>query len=315
MIASELLARAPEGLPEPPASVRSARYRGDDQAVELAGFATEDAEGIRELYALLLAFDGKLAAAPSEAIATLDVDRILAVTRGLGRTADMPTPMRHAVHDIRGSALTSLVVEVQRVRRGRAPEDPRALHILTADHLKVMRNAILGLDDEKRDRDLVPSSHSVERLVESLKRARGETTTVSVDCTFKGAITSSCLELGALDRAVLNLVNNALRHSTEGEVCVSLDPTITGDVRIVVANRIDPAHERVLSERFGASLGDLFLETFSTTGSGDGLRICVDFAAAAYGLARSREAVALGIVGARIVEGWFVAWVHWPSVA
>lgn len=302
-------------LAEPPPSARSARYRGDDRAVPLEALPTEDAVAIRELYAMLLAFAEALAIEPTAAIAAFPLDRAFETSRMLGRSNGLSTPVRHALHDVRGGALTSFVVELQRARRRPDAARPRALHILAADRLKMMRNALLGLDDEKRERDLVPCLHAVDRLVESLTRVRTEDVSVRVECRFHGAITASCLELGALDRAALNLVNNATRHARDEDVHVTLGPTAAGDLRIVVANAVAPAQTELLAARYGEELGELFLEPFSTTGSGDGLKICVDFVAAAYGLAAPREAVSLSLVGARLVEGSFVAWLHWPSIA
>jgi signal transduction histidine kinase len=295
-----------------------------------------DRVGVRALYAMLSDLDatlrGEPAAADSPASAGaladgFDLDRALAFARGLGvssRGADVPLAddVRQTIHDLRGGALTSLLIEVSRARMRRGTGGARALKILTSDHLKVMRNAVLELDDARRTADLAPNPHPVERLAETLTRVTGDgahgPVRVDVRCSFEGSITMSCVELGALDRAALNLVNNAVRHTASGGVNVALVPSSVDprpDLCVCVVNAIDAGHAAALRSRFGDDLGAMFLESFSTTGSGDGLKICVDFVSAAYGLVRREEVVRSGLVGAVVDEGWFVAWLHWPSVA
>jgi hypothetical protein len=128
----------------------------------------------------------------------------------------------------------------------------------------------------------------------------------------------SCVELGALDRAALNLLNNAARETAGARVDVALVPASAdehADLRIVVSNRIAPEKGRALAERFGADPGRLFVERYTTTRSGDGLAICADFVSAAYGLSRAEDAVRAGLIGATVEDGFFFAWLHWPAVA
>jgi signal transduction histidine kinase len=310
----------------PPASARALRYRGDDHAVPLSAMNDSDSAGVRGLYAILNQLDATLRASEdgtpevASAIAdAFDIDTALAFARTLGASAGLAYDVRQSLHDVRGGALTSLILEIQRARRRKATGGVRALRILTSDHLKVMRNAVLELDDVRRTADLMPTPHAIDRLQDTLMRVTGDGSKglieVDVQCSFSGIITMSCVELGALDRAALNLVNNAIRHASSGSVEIALLRADNGDLRICVANAIDPAHAAVLQARFGDSLDRMFLETFSTSGSGDGMKICVDFVSAAYGLVPREEVVTSHVVGAFIDDGWFVAWMHWPAVA
>jgi len=311
---------------EPPQSARALRYRGDDRAVPLSAMTERDRTGVVSLYAILGELDAALRASEidtpevASAIADgFDVDSALAFARALGTDGNLAPDVRQTIHDVRGGALTSLLLEIQRARRRKATGGLRALRILTSDHLKVMRNAVLELDDVRRTADLRPTPHAIDRLHDTLLRVTGDgpkgLVEVDVRCSFTGIITMSCVELGALDRASLNLVNNAVRHATSGRVEIALLPAGNGDLRICVANRIDAAHASVLRERFGDSLDRMFLETFSTSGSGEGTKICLDFVSAAYGIVRREEVVASQVVGAFVEDGWFVAWMHWPAVA
>jgi signal transduction histidine kinase len=315
----------------PPRSLRALRYRGDDRAVSLSALSKTDRTSVQELYASLLDFDAQVRASSSSPdepatakvlAASFDIDRVLAFARSIGNHPYGATEVRHTLHDARGGALTSLLIEVQRAAMGRGTV--RGLRTLVSDHLKVMRNAMLELDDARRVQDLVPCEHSIGRLAETLSRVMGDgargTVSIALNCTFLGGITASCVELGALDRAALNVVNNAVRHSARDRVDVALLPTTPEpgcDLRIVVANAVEPAHAAALRQRFGDDLSRIFIEPFSTTGSGEGLKICVDFVSAAYGLVRYEDTVRASLVGALLDDttGSFVAWLHWPAIA
>jgi hypothetical protein len=325
------LERLVEHLDPPPRSLRALRYRGDDHAVPLSTLSATDRTSVQELYEALLHFEVTVrmgSSSPDEPVvarelaASFELARVLAIARSIGNASYDAIEVRHALHDVRGGALTSLLIEIQRAGMGRGTV--RGLRTLVSDQLKIMRNAVLELDDTQRAADLVPNEHSVERLAETLSRVTGDgvrgSVGVSVHCAFLGAITASCVELGALDRATLNVVNNAVRHSSSNRVDVALFPTTRDpdcDLRIVVANAVESAHAAALRQRFGDDLSRIFLDPFSTTGSGQGLKICVDFVSAAYGLARSEDTVSAGLVGALLDDavGSFVVWLHWPAIA
>jgi signal transduction histidine kinase len=319
-------------LRPPPPSQRALRYRGDDRAVPLSALLEADRTAVRALYAVLTDLAARL---PPSSDATdepqvaravaqqFDLARAFEVAQAIGLGGEgYGDEVRRTLHDVRGGALTSLLLELQRTRLGRGEPRVRTLRTLTADHLKVMRNALLELDDARRTLDLAPLEHSIERLAETIERVTGDGTrgSVQVDVhrSFIGGITMSCVELGALDRAVLNLLNNAVRHSASDRVKVALVPASAepgSDLRIFIANALEERHAAALEARFGESLARIFVESYSTTGSGDGLKICVDFVSSAYGLVRGDDAIDEGLVGAVVEGGWFIAWIHWPAVA
>jgi hypothetical protein len=305
-------------LPETPRSARVTRYMGDDHAVRLSEMSETDRSGVVSLYASIAGLERSLRedAPLTSALAAFDVDGVTELARSLGRQENGER-LRQALHDVRGGALSSLTLTSKLAMVRPDPARVRSLRILAADHLKVMRNAVLELDDAQRDADRTPRSHSVGRLIATLERVASDHARVLVDSQFQGAITTSCMELGALDRAALNVVNNAVRHSASGTVHVWLAPVEgppPNDLRLAVANTVEEEHGRALEERFGDELSRLFLEGFSTTGSGAGLGICAEFVSSAYGLARVADATQAGLLGARLLEGTFVAWLHWPAV-
>jgi signal transduction histidine kinase len=331
-LTSSLLVPLVESLPVPPRSQRALRYSGEECAVAMSSLSSSDRVAVSALYDLLTSFAATLRATESETddvqqAETLargfDLDGALAVARVIGAGEEpMSDDVRQALHDVRGGALTSLLVEVQRMRLGRGERRVRALRTLTSDHLKIMRHALLELDDVRRADDLAPREHPVERLAETLLRVIGNgpdgAVDVVVECTFIGGVTMSCVELGALDRAVLNLVNNAVRHSAGTRVEVLLahaGPSSGSDLRVCVANQIRAVDAGALRDRFGDDLLRIFVEPFTTTGSGDGLKICLDLVASAYGLVLGADALRAGLLGATIERGWFVAWLCWPAVA
>jgi signal transduction histidine kinase len=310
-----------KGLPSPPRSQRTSRFQGEDRAVALSELPEADRDRVRAVYAALSELDRRMRAGVDvrEALVAFDVERVLQLARSLGHAEREPSePVRHALHDVRGGALSSLTLMASRQLSRPDSNGARALRILAADHLKVMRNALLELDDERRAADRAHRVHLVDRLAATLERVASDRAQVHVECSFRGGVTTSCMELGALDRAALNVANNAVRHAASDTVDVWLAPIdgqTPSDLRIVVANMVEQAQARTLDSHFGGDLSRLFLEHFSTTGSGDGLNICAEFVSAAYGLPRLDDSTRLGLVGARIAGDRFVAWLHWPAVA
>ena len=77
-----------------------------------------------------------------------------------------------------------------------------------------------------------------------------------------------------------------------------------------MSNPVDGDDERWLTGR--GDLNDLFRSGVSTTGSGLGMTVALDFVRNAYGLGSTSEAFDGGYLGARLVEREFQAWFHWP---
>ena len=306
--------------PPPPRTLRASRYQGEDHAIPLAAMTADDATTVRNLYASVFALRDALQRGDGDvpfARRAFEADAIERA-RWLGRGARYEDEQtRQAVHDVRGGALTSLSLLLHQHWKKPGTVSVQSLATLAVDQLKIMRNAVADLDPGQRRADMASKPHSIERLVATLEGIAGETVGVDLYSSFHGVISMSCMEIGTLDRAVLNVANNALEHALRGPVRIWLSPASPAakpDLRVVVANSVDGGHAAALTTRFGADLSRLFVERFTTTGSGEGMRVCAQLVAGAYGVRDAEAAVATGLVGARIVGTEFVAWLHWPAV-
>ena len=329
--ASPLLAVAPPTLQ----NFRKGRYRGDDFCLPLHAFAESDQVRIETIYRFLESLftvlkqhqGNKTAGGLSAAQTYLDQQdtrEVFDVVRALGvqsMAADPSELMAKTIHDLRGGAMNALLGQLQ-LAELRAPDDlgMRQLFFLTRDHLKIMRNALLGLDDLKRQADLQTRMHSVDLIAEkwqhALVRDVERETHLEVDCNFHGNIAECCVEFGALDRVLYNLVNNACRHTASGEVKLSIHSHPAGeerpdDLRFEVRNPVDDADRRRLLGR--GDLRTLFQPAVSSTGSGFGMTVALDFVSNAYGLPKRDQALEGRYLGARLTpENDFVVWFHWP---
>jgi signal transduction histidine kinase len=331
-LAAELLyALAPTTL----ASHRAVRYDGGAMDAPLSVFPPAERALLAELYAAIQAVYAVVRDEDvppdeqAEALRRLYASawsRLFPTIRELG--AGIPperlTPrLRQILHDVKGGAFQALAVYLQLLTLDALSADQlHRVFFLARDQLKIMRNALPELDPEGVARDEARRLHAVGLLVEKWQRAEhhlpGRSAAVEVDCRYQGAIAERCLEFAALDRVIYNLVNNAAAHSADGRVRLAIlpvPPAAPRDLRIAVANPVSDEQRRALESRFPDGLGALFHGGFTTGGSGLGLRICADFVANAYGLATVDQALAGGHIGAAIVAGQFVAWVHWPIAA
>ncbi len=332
-LSEEINALAPEQL----CNYRKQRYHGDDQCLPLSAFTAGDQEIVRELYEFLQtlfalldahgdsaapASDGQLTRAETF-LAGLDVDALVGQARTFGPAsiAANPTPhMAETIHDLRGGGLAPLLGRLQLAQgRGLGEDGMRSLFFLTRDHLKIMRNALLGLDDAKRQEDLALKLHSIDFIVEKWQRAvlhggLGKETRMEIDCEFHGNISECCVEFGALDRVLYNLINNACRHSAREAiqlVILPVPPAEPENLRFALLNRVSAEDEERLA---GRPLRELFRPGVSSTGSGLGMTVAADFVTNAYGLADREAALDGRYFGAKLVDSHFVAWFHWPIV-
>ena len=339
-----LLALAPLHLP----NRRKERYFGDNLCVNLAALAEPDQNLARKLYRLL----SELLAVIVDT-ATNDTgkwQKVLRWTQGsrldtfideLGRFGESShaqgrsEALAKAVHDVRGGALSALLGRLQLLGRLELNEKQlQTIFVLVRDHLKIMRSAIVGLDEPRRRADQQPKNHDVflvlEKWHESVigPRLHEEPTRMFVDCRYSGALTECCLESAAIDRIFYNLANNACRHST-GErldMIIFPIPEPPGEsLRFVLSNQIserDKEQLSALTANGGGSTGadgarslpGLFEPEVSSTGSGFGLTVVADFVAGAYGLRDRTEALRQKYVGAMLDGDTFRAWFHWPVV-
>lgn len=317
-------------------SYHSRRYNGDGLSVSLNTFGRSDQHLLRDLYGYLSELYQLVQAhmdEPERCIAQLrrgltrtQWRSLVARVRTLGEDVAEPAEserLSKVIHDLRGGAFQTLVVQFELLERGKTQRDSiERVGFLVRDHLKIMRNAVPDLDPEGYDRDRRDNLHSINLLIEKWHHARheagGRSAQVEVACYFAGNVSERCLEFAALDRVVYNLVNNAVRHTADDRVYLGIlpiPPERHRDLRFVVANRITGEQQRLLTTRYGQSLGGLFEGGFTTGGAGLGMRICADFVLNAYGVRSVLQGVEGGYLGARLVEGYFIAWFHWPIAA
>lgn len=316
---------------------RKNRYLGDDCCLAMHEFAQCDRLFIQEAYQFLEQLFVPLKRYQQRAeedsfekiqatISAQDVGALLSCVRRLGvaSVGDQGSErMSKTVHDLRGGAMTTLIGELQMAQLHPPGElKIRQLFFLARDHLKIMRNALLGLDDAAREADLVPKMHGVDLIVEKWQHVSwgdtGRPTRMHVDCSFHGNIAECCVEFGALDRVLYNLVNNASRHTASGEVTLTIQNESAGTVPpanllFEVSNPVSPSEQQKLEQRGDLSI--LFGVGVSSTGSGYGLAVAIDFVTNAYGLGSGASALAGGYLGAELSGQNFNVWFHWPVAA
>jgi signal transduction histidine kinase len=321
-----LLGLAPLAL----TNYRVRRYQGDDLCLPVSAFVDEDQERLRALYSYLQALMATLAADHARAsiprieefLRVSPPDEITDVARQFGTAsyAAQPSPLlAKTIHDLRGGGLTPLIGQLQIAQLSAVTEaTANVLYFLTRDHLKIMRNALVGLDDAKREEDLLPKIHSTNFIVEKWQGATlhgaGSEVRIEVECRVPTAISECCVEFGALDRILYNLINNACRHTVSDFIRLILLPVPDAggeNLRFVLVNPVSAAD---LAQLRSLQLGTLFKEGTSTTGSGYGLAIATEFVSHAYGLKSTEQAIEGGYLGAAIVDDDFAAWFHWPRV-
>ncbi|HYF62266.1 MAG TPA: ATP-binding protein [Herpetosiphonaceae bacterium] len=325
-----LHALAPDSLH----SYRASRYFGDDNSVVLADFAPASQQSLRQLYAALLEL---LALTSQHKDRPLPLDVLKTTLEAVGWSATLkqlqelegnpdraPAPhLDEVIHDVRGGSCMALALNLQLLQLGIGEaEDSLRAFFMTRDHLKIMRNAIRDIDAARYQADWEQKLHNVRLIVEkwsdSVYQIHNSAATILVDCRFDGNISERCLEFSALDRVLYNLVNNAVRHTADDQVHIVIFP-LGGehprDVRFVIYNAISSEHGRLLAERFGDRIDQLFAGGFTTGGTGLGMSICAQFIVNAYGLQDTEQALAERYLGATLIDDWFVSWFHWPVAA
>ncbi len=342
-IAEPLLALAPLRLP----NGRQARYLGDDVFIILESLAARDQTLVRNLYdaltELLYAIvdpsrdDAQRWQAVGGWAQRRGLDTVIEEVRELGRASHEQSPgeeLAKAMHDVRGGALAALLGRLQIIDLATAKDAGtlNTLFVLTRDHLKIMRSAVMGLDEARREADHKRKSHDVRLILEKWHQSvvgpkwRERPIQMFVDCRHAGALTECCLESAAIDRIFYNLANNACRHVAGGRLDMAIFPVpdAAGDcLRFVLSNEVgeeDAAYLRGLMPEGadsvdrgnGRSLFTLFEPEVSSTGSGFGLTVVAEFVARAFGLRDRQEALRERYTGAVLEGRTFRAWFHWP---
>ncbi len=338
-----LLGLAPTHL----ANYRKLRYQGDGLCVELPRFTVRDRALLTRLYQALTellyaiadasASDAQRWTAVSAWMQRYELDKLIDEVRELGLTSDSEgsdEELAKTLHDVRGGALSSLFGRLQMLDYlPREESQLKALFVQTRDHLKIMRNAVVGLDDPRRDADRKPKAHAMRLMLDKWQDAtvgpnwHTRPVRMEIDCRYEGALTECCMESAAVDRIFYNLAANACRYAADErlEMAIFPVPEPPGDcLRFVLSNRVSEADEARLRATIraggtdsvdrgtGKSLFVLFEPEVSSTGSGFGLTVVADFVAGAFGLADREQALRERYVGAILDGQTFRVWFHWP---
>lgn len=318
-----LVELAPTALPRD----REDRFAGEGFAVSMDVFADPDRRKIRRVYerceglyqAWLEERQDGVWPEVEDRLAEFRDPTFVEEVKTLGRAtlADSPEPeARKVLHDVRSGGLTGLVAQAEMAATTDALELVQEAVLLARDHAKMMRQAVVDVDPAGRREDEQEKRHTMEDVARKWSRVRyrvaGASAEVQVDCRYEGGLASRCLEAAAVDRILYNLINNATRFATDGRVELHIF-AVGDDIRFVVANAVDEEHLGWLLERTEGDLGQLFRGGITRGGHGIGLTSCAGLVAAAYGQYGPREAVENGYLGARVLDGVFHAWFHWPA--
>lgn len=301
--------------------MRRARHRR--AAVEASGFSESDRAIVVRIYSMLselvaVVGGGDELTDPAELLAFAarpDVSELAVVARQLGASIRGDDLLAEAVHDIRGGALSAVFLLLTRSGRGPLRSDlARSLALMARDHMKMMRNVAKDLDGPGRVRDLTFRPHSLDELARALREFTAtvddQPVVVEVACKDDRVISESCVECAAIDRVAYNLLNNAVRYTDRPLVRAWL-LTLRADLRVVIANSVSEAHRKVVAEQLDRDRGALF-GSFTTSGSGHGLRIVSELVGRAYGVAEVDALTREGYIGAKLADDTFLSWFHWP---
>ncbi|MDA3873633.1 MAG: hypothetical protein PF795_06705 [Kiritimatiellae bacterium] len=236
-----------------------------------------------------------------------------------GRDSEQEIRLKKNIHDVRGGALTVLVMELDWISM-LTEDEIKLSHLSTVffvsrDHLKIMRNCFYDLDEERRSIDLNENPHSTDLKIEKWSRFESETKRLIFKWSYSGPIASCCMEFSTLDRVIYNLINNAFTHGEGDTVEFFMLPDNEQqpeNLFLAVKNKLSAQGESRLDAHFGREWFRLFEGGFSTNGTGAGLKICADCVSRAYKIPSLREMVAKQIVGINQHSGDFFCWVFWP---
>mgnify|MGYP006272366187 CR=1 FL=1 len=321
-----------QNLPGPSSvpRVRTERYIGDENGVMLETMIGEQALAVERTYAFLKDTFATLETGISDGDPLWIVERLKSMRflEQIKRFAsamrtddydeDARRSLRQVFHDMRGGALTVAYSLVQLAEmKGSEVEmsDAYSIFFAVRDHLKIMRNCVVDLDPERRSRDLMRRTHSASLMREKWQGYTDGNVRVAYTSDYDGGLSSSCLEFSTVERAMYNLVNNAIAHTADGLVqlfVTALEPAEPENVKIATANTIDDEEFSKIRETFGSELGRLFEGGFSIGGSGVGLSVSARMVSRAYGVESVRRAIEEGYVGAEVRGNVFIAWMHWP---
>lgn len=304
---------------------RATRFSGDTHTCRLPELSATSHEDLRWLYDWLEQVgsfsardlnDPNVLAGLERFITTANLNRATESARNLRPAQAESLRVSRVLHDLRGTALQQLVGLASLWHEGAVEVDSlRAVAILARDHAKVLRHALIGLDDARRQWDAERRLHGVANLRNRLPMLVLSNSTGAVEVDFaaewRGEFATTCPEFSTVLRQLYNLMGNAARHTVNQTVLVRVYPKPLVEpqsVRFVVANALTAAEHMLLSP-------DVLAQTwqgYTTTGSGLGLTAMAALVGEAFGLDGGEQAVDRGYVGSRVTENGYVAWFHWP---
>ncbi len=318
-----------------PAMLRAERFRGAGQDARLEQLDPGDRETVQQLYAHLHGLysvwrsDPRQPDWPEVALRTVRLAEanLIGRLKEVGRAAqgDSNAMLQRVLHDLRGGAAAAVLAEAELLEPGlrasmaRGAVDSEGLEavvFLARDQAKIMRNALIDLDPEERARDTEENPHYLDDLIERWAdvdyRSFDGHARVRAAADAPAVLSSCCLEVGAVDRIVYNLVNNATRHSSDGKIAIQAQ--VTDDrVRLAVTNRVLGDQAGWLSRVLAEDPATLFRWGTTRGGTGLGLGIVAEFVAAAFGVPSTARAVDDGYLGSTWLGDRLAVWLHWPS--
>ena len=315
-------------LPLPPGD----RYDGSGLSVGIEELHPRDQQSLAALYERLCLIHEQLGSAvrkvPAEAVdlssskALADFRYLVRTASSIGQDPSYPIRVRQVIHDIRGGSLLALTGSLDLLGNKLLSENELTqLFCYARDHLKIIRNCFPGIDVAAAERDRSPHLHSMDLIRQKWSTERisinGSSKRVRFECSVDGAISNRCMEFAALDRVLYNLMNNAVQNGDGDSIGLTIfqaNPGDSGLARFAVQNHVSPEREAALLSLTHDDTNRLFQGGLSQRGSGLGLQICAEFVRHAVGLDSLRVAVERQYIGARIVDGSFVVWFHWPRV-
>jgi K+-sensing histidine kinase KdpD len=237
---------------------------------------------------------------------------------GAGLASRGDPRLRSVLHDVRGGALTALMMEAAASSRPVPPPAQIALLAqLARDQAKMMRQAVVDLDPEGRVFDEREKLHHAGPIADKWSgrshRVEGSQASIEVVCRYRDGLASRCLEAAAVDRVLYNLINNATRFAADERVTLDIF-SVGRDVRFVVGNAIAADHASWLRQETQGDLAKLFEGGITRGGHGIGLTNCTLLVGAAYGQDDPAETLAQGYLGAEMRGERFLAWFHWPAL-
>jgi len=307
--------------------LRAKRFSGDTHSCRVAELSATSHEDLQWLYDWLGQVGSFSARDLNDPNIRAGLERLITAAN-LNRAAESAHNVRPAqaeslrlsrvLHDLRGTALQQVVGLASLRIEGAVEVDLlRAVAILARDHAKVLRHALIGLDEARRLVDADQRLHGVANLRNRLEvlLLSNSTGVVEVDfaAEWQGEFATTCSEFSTVLRQLYNLMGNAARHTVNQTVLIRVHPKPAVEpqsVRFVVANTLSAAEHLLLSP-------SVLAETwrgYTTTGSGLGLAATAALVGEAFGLNGGEQAVDLGFVGSRVTRYGYVAWFHWPVV-